>query len=159
MRYEELTRQVQALAQLPDLRSAEQAVRATLETLAERIPDGLADHMAAQLPAEAADSMRRVAASHEASSEERAYRRDHGERFDLTGFAGRIAWRARTSEEEALREASVFFEVLDSAVSPELMERLYKALPSDIRELLPEARAFESQRGQGSRGARGDQEE
>ncbi|MEU5031289.1 DUF2267 domain-containing protein [Streptomyces milbemycinicus] len=148
MRYEELTSQVQALAQLPDRRSAERAVRATLETLAERIPDGLADHMAAQLPPEAADSMRRVAASHGASPAQRAYRRDHGERFDLTGFAGRIAWRARTSEGEAIREASVFFEVLDSAVSPELMERLYKALPSDIRELLPEARAFESRGGE-----------
>jgi uncharacterized protein (DUF2267 family) len=146
MRYEELTRQVQALGQLPDRRSAERAVRATLETLAERIPDGLADHMAAQLPVEAADSLRRVAASHEASPEQRAYRRDHGERFDLTGFAGRIAWRAQTSEEEAIREASVFFEVLDSAVSPELMERLYQALPGDIRELLPEARAFEDRR-------------
>ncbi|MDW6057618.1 DUF2267 domain-containing protein [Streptomyces sp. FXJ1.4098] len=88
MRYEELTSQVQALAQLPDRRSAERAVRATLETLAERIPDGLADHMAAQLPPEAAGSMRRVAASHEASPAQRAYRRDHGERFDLTGFAG-----------------------------------------------------------------------
>ncbi|MFD8862989.1 DUF2267 domain-containing protein [Streptomyces sp. NPDC059590] len=145
MRYEELTSQVQALAQLPDRRSAERAVRATLETLAERIPDGLTDHMAAQLPPEAAYSMRRVAASHEASPAQRAYRRNHGERFDLTGFAGRIAWRARTSEDEAIREASVFFEVLDSAVSPELMDRLYKALPSDIRELLPEARAFEGQ--------------
>ncbi|MDX3233124.1 DUF2267 domain-containing protein [Streptomyces sp. ME19-01-6] len=146
MRYEELTGQVQALAQLPDRRSAERVVRATLETLAERIPDGLADHMAAQLPTEAADSMRRVATSHEASPEQRAYRRDHGERFDLTGFAGRIAWRARTSEEEAIREASAFFEVLDSAVSPELMERLYKALPGDIRELLPEARAIEERK-------------
>ncbi|MER7792249.1 DUF2267 domain-containing protein [Streptomyces sp. NPDC097640] len=145
MRYEELTGQVQALARLPDRRSAERAVRATLETLAERIPDGLADHMAAQLPAEAAEPMRRVAASHETSPEQRAHRRDHGERFDLTGFAGRIAWRAQTSEEEAIREASAFFEVLDSAVSPELMERLYTALPRDIRELLPEARAFENQ--------------
>ncbi|MGO4760252.1 DUF2267 domain-containing protein, partial [Streptomyces sp. 2MCAF27] len=118
------------------------------------IPDGLADHMAAQLPPEAADSMRRVAASHDASPAQRAHRRDHGERFDLTGFAGRIAWRARTSEDEAIREASVFFEVLDSAVSPELMERLYKALPGDIRELLPEARAFESRGGEQGRKGR-----
>lgn len=151
MRYEELTGQVQTLARLPDRQSAERAVRATLETLAERIPDGLSDHMAAQLPSEAADPMRRVVASHEASPEQRAHRRDHGERFDLTGFAGRIAWRARTSEEEAIREASAIFEVLDSAVSPELMEKLYHALPGDIRELLPEARAFEERRHRGER--------
>ncbi|GAA1098471.1 MULTISPECIES: DUF2267 domain-containing protein [Streptomyces violaceusniger group] len=141
MRYEEMTGLVQARAQLPDRQSAERAVRATLETLAERIPDGLADHMAAQLPLEAAEPLRRVAASHEGSPEERTYRRDHGERFDLTGFAGRIAWRTEHTEEEALREAAAFFEVLDSAVDPELMEKLYGVLPNDIRELLPESRA------------------
>ncbi|WP_413104461.1 DUF2267 domain-containing protein [Streptomyces sp. Inha503] len=144
MRYEEMTGLVQARAQLPDRQSAERAVRATLETLAERIPDGLADHMAAQLPHEAAEPLRRVAASHEGSPEERAYRRDHGERFDLTGFAGRIAWRTEHTEEEALREAAAFFEVLDSAVDPELMEKLYGVLPNDIRELLPESRAEQS---------------
>ncbi|WP_413802764.1 DUF2267 domain-containing protein [Streptomyces iranensis] len=141
MRYEEMTGLVQTRAQLPDRQSAERAVRATLETLAERIPDGLAGHMAAQLPQEAAEPLRRVAASHESSPEERAYRRDHGERFDLTGFAGRIAWRTEHTEEEALREAAAFFEVLDSAVDPELMEKLYGVLPNDIRELLPESRA------------------
>ncbi|MBI0298099.1 DUF2267 domain-containing protein [Streptomyces sp. PRKS01-29] len=146
MRYEEMTGLVQARAQLPDRQSAERVVRATLETLAERIPDGLANHMAAQLPQEAAEPLRRVAASHEGSPEERAYRRDHGERFDLTGFAGRIAWRSEHTEEEALREASAFFEVLDSAVDPELMEKLYGVLPSDIRELLPESRAEQNAR-------------
>nr|WP_215911090.1 DUF2267 domain-containing protein [Streptomyces coffeae] len=97
--------------------------------------------MAAQLPTEAAEPMRRVTASHRGSPEERAFRRDHGERFDLTGFAGRIAWRTEHTEEEALREASAFFEVLDAAVDPELMEKVYGVLPSDIRALLPEARA------------------
>ncbi|KUJ67724.1 hypothetical protein ACZ90_25670 [Streptomyces albus subsp. albus] len=147
MRYEELTGQVQARAQLPDRQSAERVVRATLETLAERVPDGLAGHLAAQLPTEAAEPMRRVAASHEGSADERAFRRAHGERFDLTGFAGRVAWRAGTTEDIALRDAAALFEVLDSAVSPELMERLYAALPRDIRQLLPEARAILDQPG------------
>ncbi|GAA0969600.1 DUF2267 domain-containing protein [Streptomyces rhizosphaericus] len=155
MCYEEMTGLVQARAQLPDRQSAERAVRATLETLAERIPDGLADHVAAQLPQEAAEPLRRVAASHEGSPEERTYRRDHGERFDLTGFAGRIAWRTEHTEEEALREAAAFFEVLDSAVDPELMEKLYGVLPSDIRELLPEARAEQDAR-RSERGRRPD---
>ncbi|RNF88006.1 DUF2267 domain-containing protein [Streptomyces botrytidirepellens] len=143
MRYEELTGQVQARAQLPDRQAAERTVRATLETLAERIPGGLADHLAAQLPAEAAEPIRRVIASHEGSPEQRAHHRDHGERFDLTGFAGRVAWRAESTEEEAIREASACFEVLDSAVAPELMEKVYGALPNDIRELLPAARAIQ----------------
>ncbi|MGP3952457.1 DUF2267 domain-containing protein [Streptomyces sp. 7N604] len=152
MRYDQLAGQVQARAQLPDRQSAERAVRATLETLAERVPDGLADHFAAQLPGEAAEALRRVAASHEGSPEERAYRRNHGERFDLTVFLGRIAWRAGTDEEEAIREATALFEVLDSAVSPELMEKLYESLPGDIRALLPEERAA---RGEGLEGLEG----
>ncbi|WAP54317.1 DUF2267 domain-containing protein [Streptomyces luomodiensis] len=146
MRYEELTGLVQARAQLPDRQSAERTVRATLETLAERIPGGLANHMAAQLPQEAGEPLRRIAASQEGTPEEREYRREHGERFDLTGFAGRIAWRTEHTEEEALREAAAFFEVLDSAVDPELMEKLYGVLPSDIRELLPEAGAEQGTR-------------
>ncbi|MEU8827938.1 DUF2267 domain-containing protein [Streptomyces sp. NPDC048636] len=155
MRYEELTDQVRARAGLPDRRSAERAVQATLETLAERIPGGLADHLAAQLPVRAAEPMRRVAASYPGSAEERAYRRDHGERFDLTGFAGRIAWRTEHTEEEALREASAFFEVLDAAVDPELMEKVYGVLPSDIRALLPEARAVLDDRAEETGGDRG----
>ncbi|MFF7651346.1 DUF2267 domain-containing protein [Streptomyces sp. NPDC007983] len=140
-RYEELTGQIQARARLPDRQTAERTVRATLETLAERIPGGLVDHLAAQLPVEAAEPIRRVTAPHEGSPEQRAHHRDHDARFGLTGFAGRIAWRTETSEDEAIREASAFFEVLDSALDPELMEKVYGVLPNDIRELLPEARA------------------
>ncbi|MGP3981631.1 DUF2267 domain-containing protein [Streptomyces sp. KR80] len=143
MRYDELTGQVQIRAQLPDRQAAERAVRATLETLAERIPGGLADHLAAQLPIEAGEALRRITVAHEGSPQQRAYWRDHGERFDITGFAGRIAWRAGVSEEVALQDAAVMFEVLDAAVSPGLMHRLHRALPSDIRALLPEERATE----------------
>ncbi|MDT3398155.1 DUF2267 domain-containing protein [Streptomyces sp. B1866] len=152
MRYDVLTGQVQARARLPDRQSAERAVRATLETLAERVPDGVADHVAAQLPVEAGEALRRVTASHEGSPQARAYRREHGERFGLTGFAGRVAWRTGTSEEGALREAAAVFEVLDSAVSPELMRKVYAVLPDDIRELLPPGRALSQEGAQGRRG-------
>jgi uncharacterized protein (DUF2267 family) len=145
MRYDELTGRVQARAQLPDRQAAERAVRGTLETLAERVPDGVADHLAAQLPAEAAESLRRITASHEGAPQVRAYRRGHGERFDLTGFAGRVAWRTGTSEEAALGETAAVFEVLDSAVAPELMEKLTRVLPQDITALLPEARAVQQE--------------
>ncbi|HZG03595.1 MAG TPA: DUF2267 domain-containing protein [Streptomyces sp.] len=143
MRYEELTGQVQAHAALPDRQAAERAVRATLETLAERIPDGVADHLAAQLPGEAAESLRRVVAGDETSPARRADARSRGEPFDLTAFAGRVAWRSRTSEESAVREATAVLEVLDAAVSPELMLKVGHVLPPDIRELLPSARAAE----------------
>ena len=145
MHHDELIGLVQARAGLPDRGAAERAVRATLETLAERVPDGLADHLAAQLPPEVAEHLRRVTAAHAGTPGQRAT----GERFDLTGFAGRVAWRAHTGEEAAVREATAVFEVLDAALSPELMERLSRALPPDIGALLPSARARNSQEGGG----------
>ncbi|AEW92382.1 MULTISPECIES: DUF2267 domain-containing protein [Streptomycetaceae] len=141
MRHDEFIGQVQSLAALPDRGTAERAVRATLETLAERIPDGLAEHLAAQLPREIAEHLLRVTTSHEASPEERA----KGTRFDLATFAARIAWRGGTSEEVAIRHAGAVLEVLDAALSPELMAKLDHALPHDIRELLPTTRARQSE--------------
>jgi uncharacterized protein (DUF2267 family) len=141
MRYEEFTGQVQARAGLGSRQAAEQAVRATLETLAERVPDGVAAHLAAQLPHEAAESLRRVVAVHETSPHERAERRVSGERFDLPVFAGRVAWRAEASEGEALRRAGAVLEVLDAAVAPELMRKLEAVLPPHIRDVLPSGRA------------------
>ncbi|WP_407549334.1 DUF2267 domain-containing protein [Streptomyces sp. Pv4-95] len=140
MQHDELLGLVQARAALPDRGRAERAARATLETVAERVPAGLAQHLAAQLPHEIAEPMLRVSEEH-APAEGRP---SGGERFDLTIFAGRVAWRGGVSEEAALQEATAVFEVLDAALSPELMEKLSHSLPHDIRELLPLARAEES---------------
>ncbi|WP_055585369.1 DUF2267 domain-containing protein [Peterkaempfera griseoplana] len=128
--------QVRTRGELPDRKAAKRAVLATLETLAERVPVGLAEHVAAQLPPEIARPMVGVAVSHGSSREDRR----KGERFDLTTFAGRIAWRAGTTEEVALRDAGAVLDVLDASLSPELMQKLGHVLPHDIRELLPEAR-------------------
>lgn len=136
MHLDEFIGQVQARAELPDRQAARRAARATLETLAERVPVGLAEHVAAQLPPELAQSLLGVAVSHGSTRDERR----KGERFDLTTFAGRIAWRAGTTEEVALRDAGAVLDVLDASLSPELMRKLSHVLPHDIRELLPEAR-------------------
>ncbi|MBZ4014453.1 DUF2267 domain-containing protein [Streptomyces purpurogeneiscleroticus] len=138
MRHDEFLRLVQAGAALPDRGAAERAVRATLETLAERIPDGLAEHLAAQLPQEAGEHLRRVVAAHEGGDDPAEHHT--AERFDLTTFAARIAWRGGVSEDAALQEASAVFETLDAALAPELSEKLGSVLPPDIRELLPESR-------------------
>lgn len=137
MRHDELIAKVRERAELPDRSSAERATRAVLSTLAERIPDGLADHLAAQLPAQLAESIRERVSSPARSDE----RRGSGERFDLTAFAGRVAWRVGVPEDAALRDAVAVFEVLDAAVAPEEMEKLARVLPTDIRTLLPVARA------------------
>ncbi|CAL9642832.1 DUF2267 domain-containing protein [Streptomyces sp. Tu 3180] len=135
MQHDQMIGKVQALAQLPDRGSAEQATRAVLRTLAERLPSGLADHMAAQLPSALGAAVRETVGSsaddHPGTS---------GERFDLTVFAGRIAGRAETDEDTAVREAAAVLEVLDAALAPELTEKVAGALPADIRALLPAGR-------------------
>jgi uncharacterized protein (DUF2267 family) len=138
MRHDEMIGKVQALAQLPDRGSADRATRAVLSSLAERVPSGLADHVAAQLPPELAAPMRQVRDSSAGGRPGTS-----GERFDLTAFAGRIAGRAGTDEQAAVREAAAVLEVLDAALTPELTEKLAGALPADIRELLPAGRAVE----------------
>ncbi|MGW6513252.1 DUF2267 domain-containing protein, partial [Streptomyces niveus] len=47
MHHDELIGKIQALAQLPDRGSTERATQAVLRTLGERLPAGLADHVAA----------------------------------------------------------------------------------------------------------------
>jgi uncharacterized protein (DUF2267 family) len=136
MHHDEMIGKVQALAQLPDRGSAERAAHAVVTTLSERLPSGLARHVAAQLPPDMAAAMRQVADVSGAGDSGTS-----GERFGLTAFAGRIADRAGTDEDTALREAAAVMEVLDAALAPELTERMADALPSDIRELLPVGRA------------------
>ncbi|MEW2075296.1 DUF2267 domain-containing protein [Streptomyces sp. NPDC012403] len=126
MQHDEFIGKVQALTRLPDRGTSEQATRAVLSTLAERLPSGLAGHVAAQLPPTLAAPMRQTTS---------------GERFDLTTFAGRIAGRAETDEDAAVREAAAVLEVLDAALTPELTEKLVAALPRDIGNLLPAGRA------------------
>ncbi|CAL9366574.1 hypothetical protein SUDANB176_00780 [Streptomyces sp. enrichment culture] len=135
MQHDEMIGKVQALAQLPDRGSAEQVTRTVLRTLAERLPSGLADHMAAQLPPALAAAVREVTDSPGDGRPGAS-----GERFDLTVFTGRIAGRAATDEDTAVREAAAVLEVLDAALAPELTEKVAGALPADIRELMPARR-------------------
>ncbi|MFJ9870317.1 DUF2267 domain-containing protein [Streptomyces sp. NPDC101165] len=132
MHHDEIIGKVQALARLPDRGTAERATHAVVSTLSERLPSGLARHVAAQLPPDLAADMRLAADTSGGADSGTA-----GERFGLTVFAGRIADRAGTDEDTALRDAAAVLEVLDAALAPELTERIAGALPSDIRELLP----------------------
>src|SRR5690606_24477526 len=60
MQHDELIGQVQARARLSSRGAAERAVRSTLETLGERLPEGLADNLAAQLPQEIGEHLYRT---------------------------------------------------------------------------------------------------
>ncbi|MGC5343882.1 DUF2267 domain-containing protein [Streptomyces sp. DT24] len=137
MQYEELIGKVQARAQLPGRGAAERVTGAVLRTLVERLPDGLAGHLLAQLPSTLATA---VSGTAEDPAHPEPRSKGSGERFDITAFAGRVAWRTGTSEDTALEQTAAVFEVLDAAVSPELMEKVTAALPVDIGGLLPTAR-------------------
>ncbi|MEO3750960.1 DUF2267 domain-containing protein [Streptomyces sp. B6B3] len=137
MQHDELIGKVQAVAQLPDRGSAEQAARAVLRTLAERIPPGTAAHLAAQLPTGLDASVRGSTAAEERAGLPPA----QAERFDLVAFAGRVAGRLGTTEDAAVQRSTAVLEVLDAAVAPELMTKVAHELPPDIRELFPTRRA------------------
>ncbi|MFD4697959.1 DUF2267 domain-containing protein [Streptomyces niveus] len=137
MHHDELIGKIQALAQLPDRGSTERATQAVLRTLGERLPAGLADHVAAQLPPDLAATLRLPAEFAVARGQDVG----SGERFDLIAFTGRVADRAGTTEDAALRESAAVLEVLDAALAPELMNKIAAALPVDIGALLPSGRA------------------
>lgn len=141
MRYDDLVRTVQEQSRAVSRDEAERTVSAVLRTLAERLPEGLAEHLAAQLPHELAGHVPPA----QAPAGRSGHTRGTGERFGLTAFAGRVAWRAGITEEAALQRAAVVLNVLDASVSPEEMTKVAGALHADIRELLPTTRAVESE--------------
>ena len=61
MQHDQFVGQVQARARLGSRGAAETATRASLETLAERVPSTLAVNLASQLPTEVGEHLRRVA--------------------------------------------------------------------------------------------------
>lgn len=121
---------VQDRAHLGSRGEAQRATRATLETLAERIPAGLAENLAAQLPHEVGEHMRRV--THAADEPE------EGERFGRGEFLDRVAERAGGGVEpqDAAHWARAVFAVVDEATSGSLTHKVFDSLPDDVRTLL-----------------------
>ncbi|MQA85779.1 MAG: DUF2267 domain-containing protein [Streptosporangiales bacterium] len=130
MRHDEFIGQVQQQARLSSRGDAERATRATLETLAERIPGGLAENLAAQLPIEVGEHLRRV--THAPDEPEL------GERFGRNEFVTRIAERAGGGVDfpEAAHWARAVFALVDEATSGSLTEKVAQSLPEDIRTLV-----------------------
>ena len=121
---------VQERARLGSRGEAERATRATLETIAERIPAGLAENLAAQLPHEVGEHMRRV--THAVDEPE------EGERFGRIEFLDRVAERAGGGTEagDAASWARAVFAVVDEATSGSSTHKVFDSLPDDVRALL-----------------------
>lgn len=126
MRHDDFVGQVQARARLSDRAHAERAIRATLETLGERVPESLADKLAAQLPHEIGENLRRTEVYGGLGT---------GERFDRDEFIQRVGDRAGTDPRRAVFLARVVLEVTDEATQGSIMDKVRESLTEDLREL------------------------
>lgn len=102
----------------------ERAVRATLETLGQRLPAGEAEDLAAQLPPPLADFLQQTATQ--------------DEEFPVDEFYLRVAELGDLPPDEAEEQTKAVLVVLDDAVSPGEVTDLIAALPADYGDLLAE---------------------
>lgn len=119
MQYEELVGNVQQRADLEDEQSARAAVHATLETLGEVLPEGAADDLAAQLPRDLGEDVRRQSASGAAVD------------VDLEEFCRRVADRegGNASSEDARGHARAVMSSLREALTDGKFTDLVTQLP------------------------------
>jgi uncharacterized protein (DUF2267 family) len=122
MTHDEFVGQVQARARLGSRGAAETAIRATLETLAERLEGGIADNIAAQLPQEIAHHLRADVPF---------------TRMSLDEFFGRVHSREGEGVDrpEAVFHSRAVIEVLQEALSQGAVEKLRQQLPAEFTPL------------------------
>jgi uncharacterized protein (DUF2267 family) len=127
MRHDEFIGQVQSRAKLAGRDQAERASRATLETLGERIPEGLADNLAAQLPYEIGEHLRRTEVFGGLGT---------GEHFGRAEFVQRVATRAGVDDSQAAYLARVVLEVTGEATQGSIMDKVRDSLPEDLKPIV-----------------------
>jgi uncharacterized protein (DUF2267 family) len=127
MQHDQFIGQVQARARLSSRGEAERATRSVLETLGERVPEGLADNLAAQLPTEVGEHLRRTEVYGGYGT---------GERFDRDEFVARVSGRSGFDAPRAAFAARVVCEVVDEATEGGVMDKVRAALPEDVQALV-----------------------
>lgn len=123
MTFDQFLGQIQNRGHLSSQADAERAARATLETLAERLAGGEAENLAAQLPREIGEYLRRGDPS-------------KSERLDLQGFYHRVSEREGTELPDAVHHAKAVVGVLKEAVSQGEFDDIRTQLPEEFKELL-----------------------
>jgi len=118
MNFDEFTGEIQHRLELPGTGEAVRAIRATLMTLGQRIPEGNAEDLAASLPMEikwyptgAVD--------------------EHGQRFDWTEFVSRVSDIEAADPADAAYHARVIVDLVHTLVPGSDFRQL--------RDLLPES--------------------
>jgi uncharacterized protein (DUF2267 family) len=125
MNHDEFIGQVQHRARMGSRGEAETATRATLETLAERMADGAAKNLAAQLPAEIGEHLRRNSPQDAGT----------GEQFDLDEFFRRVTEREGVDQPDAVFHARTVLEVTDQATTGGLMTKVREQFPAEYGPL------------------------
>jgi len=126
MHYTELTQNVQATANLGSREQAEQAIRAVLETLSERILGNEASELADQLPEEMGTYLR-------------GREGQMGERFSLEEFYQRVSSREGVDAPTAATHTRAVFSVINAAVTAGEFADVKANLPDDYKELFAPA--------------------
>ncbi|SEH17907.1 Uncharacterized conserved protein, DUF2267 family [Natronorubrum sediminis] len=118
MNFDEFTGEIQHRLELPDTGRTVRAIRATLMTLGERIPDGAARDLAASLPIEIKWYMTGAVV-------------EHGQRFDWQEFLSRVSDREgdRTDKSEAAYHSRIIVDFVASQVPPSDFDQLRNQLP------------------------------
>lgn len=104
---------------------AEEAVRATLETLGQRLPTREAQNLGEQLPPRLATCLHRSAPQDGS--------------FPVDQFFARVAELSNVGEQEARDHAMAVLAVLQDAVSPGEVVDLFDQLPDGYDDLLAQA--------------------
>lgn len=120
MRHDEFVGQVQHRAELPSRGDAETIIRATLETLGERLLPQAAAHIAAQLPPELGRHLHGT---------------DHFEHFTLLQFYERVAEKEHKDLLRAMEDVDAVVTTLTEAISPGAVRKLRQQMPQDFRSL------------------------
>jgi uncharacterized protein (DUF2267 family) len=122
MKYDEFIAQVQQRARLNSRAEAEQATRATLETLGERITGTEAEDLASQLPPEIAQYLQKSPS-------------ETGQSFALDEFFWRVSQREGVDLNESTYHARVIAALLSEVVTMGEIQDVRSQLPPDFAKL------------------------
>jgi uncharacterized protein (DUF2267 family) len=128
MQYGEFMKDVRERAGIDEDR-AEKAVRATLNTLAQRLAGGEPHDLASQLPEELKETVELTAGE------------GAGIRWDADEFVAKVAAREGCSPEQARDHVRAIFAALRDAVTPGEFDDIVSQLDRSYAELLPERAA------------------
>ncbi len=120
MNHDEFVGQVQHRAHLPSRGDAETIIRATFETLGERLQSESAEHVAAQLPPELGRHLK-----------DRSF-----EHLSLSEFYERVAEREQRDVEKSMFHARCVLDTMRTAISPGAVQKLRLQLPEEFQPLL-----------------------